>query len=57
MPGGAEEAWPRIKPILQKISAKAGENQEPCCDWISTVSFSFPLLSHPFFCLFNYLKN
>lgn len=34
MPGGASEAWPRIKDILQKISAKAED--EPCCTWIST---------------------
>jgi len=34
MPGGAPEAWPIIKPILQKISAHS--NGEPCCDWLST---------------------
>ncbi|WP_329903924.1 decarboxylating NADP(+)-dependent phosphogluconate dehydrogenase [Porphyromonas pogonae] len=33
MPGGAEEAWPHIKPIFQKIAAKA-EDGEPCCTWI-----------------------
>jgi 6-phosphogluconate dehydrogenase len=33
MPGGSEEAWPLVKPILQGISAKA-ENNIPCCDWI-----------------------
>ena len=34
MPGGAAEAWPRVKNILQTISAKA--EGEPCCTWIST---------------------
>jgi 6-phosphogluconate dehydrogenase len=33
MPGGDAQAWPRIKPILQAISARA-EDGEPCCDWI-----------------------
>ncbi|CAH1772589.1 unnamed protein product [Owenia fusiformis] len=32
MPGGSEEAWPHIKDIFQKISAKVGN--EPCCDWV-----------------------
>ena len=32
MPGGAAEAWPRIKPILQSIAAKA--NGTPCCEWV-----------------------
>lgn len=32
MPGGAEEAWPAIKPIFQSISAKVGS--DPCCDWV-----------------------
>lgn len=34
MPGGASEAWPRIKNVLQTICAKA-DNNEPCCEWIS----------------------
>ena len=34
MPGGSFAAWPRIKPMLQAISAKA--EGEPCCEWIST---------------------
>ena len=35
MPGGHAEAWPFVKDILQKISAKVGENNDiPCCDWI-----------------------
>ena len=32
MPGGSAEAWPRIKPILQAIAAKAGD--APCCEWV-----------------------
>jgi 6-phosphogluconate dehydrogenase len=35
MPGGVEEAWPRVKPILQAIAAKVGPHKEiPCCDWV-----------------------
>ena len=35
MPGGAPDAWPCVKPILQAISAKVGPNADvPCCDWI-----------------------
>jgi 6-phosphogluconate dehydrogenase len=33
MPGGDAQAWPRIKPILQAIAARA-EDGEPCCDWM-----------------------
>ena len=33
MPGGAREAWPLIKPILQAIAAKVAGNT-PCCDWV-----------------------
>mmetsp|Transcript_33706 Transcript_33706/g.94798 ORF Transcript_33706/g.94798 Transcript_33706/m.94798 type:complete len:493 (+) Transcript_33706:92-1570(+) len=33
MPGGDEEAWPAIKPILQAVSAKA-QDGAPCCEWI-----------------------
>lgn len=33
MPGGHPEAWPFVKDILQKISAKVGDNI-PCCDWV-----------------------
>lgn len=37
MPGGAAEAWPAIKEMLQAISAKAGPNEdEPCCDWLGS---------------------
>ena len=32
MPGGDPEAWPAVKEIFQKISAKA--EGEPCCDWV-----------------------
>lgn len=35
MPGGHADAWPFVKDILQKISAKVGENNDiPCCDWV-----------------------
>ena len=33
MPGGNPKAWPFIKDIFQKISAKV-ENGVPCCDWV-----------------------
>ena len=33
MPGGNAAAWPAVKPILQAISAKVGDD-EPCCDWV-----------------------
>jgi 6-phosphogluconate dehydrogenase len=33
MPGGSPGAWPRVKPILQAISAKV-DDDNPCCDWI-----------------------
>lgn len=32
MPGGSTEAWPLVKPMLQKISAKVVD--EACCDWV-----------------------
>ena len=32
MPGGSPEAWPLVRPILQKISAQV--DGEPCCDWV-----------------------
>ncbi len=32
MPGGNPEAWPHVKDIFQKISAKS--EGEPCCDWV-----------------------
>jgi 6-phosphogluconate dehydrogenase len=34
MPGGSSDAWPHVKPILQAISAKAGDAKEPCCQWV-----------------------
>ncbi|WP_145265113.1 decarboxylating NADP(+)-dependent phosphogluconate dehydrogenase [Calycomorphotria hydatis] len=35
MPGGHEEAWPYVKDIFQKISAKVGPNNDiPCCEWV-----------------------
>ena len=33
MPGGAPEAWPLARPILQDMAAKA-EDGAPCCEWI-----------------------
>ena len=35
MPGGDPAAWPHVKPIFQKISAKAPDGI-PCCEWIGT---------------------
>jgi len=32
MPGGDQQAWPEIKPILQSIAAKV--DGEPCCQWV-----------------------
>ncbi len=35
MPGGSPDGWPHVKEILQKISAKVGENNDiPCCEWV-----------------------
>ncbi|MCG6155060.1 decarboxylating NADP(+)-dependent phosphogluconate dehydrogenase [Rubinisphaera margarita] len=35
MPGGHKEAWPFVKDIFQKISAKVGPNNDiPCCEWV-----------------------
>jgi len=33
MPGGSPAAWPHVKPIFQKISAKVADGS-PCCQWI-----------------------
>jgi 6-phosphogluconate dehydrogenase len=33
MPGGNPDAWPLVKPVFQKIAAKAPDGM-PCCDWI-----------------------
>ena len=33
MPGGAPEAWPHVKDILQAIAAKIPDGT-PCCDWV-----------------------
>lgn len=33
MPGGANEAWPEIKPVFQSIAAKLTDGT-PCCDWV-----------------------
>ncbi|MCA9042528.1 MAG: NADP-dependent phosphogluconate dehydrogenase, partial [Planctomycetaceae bacterium] len=35
MPGGSKAAWPAVKEIFQKISAKVGPNNDiPCCEWV-----------------------
>ena len=34
MPGGPREAYDRVAPIFEAISAKAGEDQSPCCTYI-----------------------
>ncbi len=35
MPGGQKAAWPHVKDIFQKISAKVGPNNDiPCCEWV-----------------------
>ena len=35
MPGGNVDAWPHVKEIFQKISAKVGPNADiPCCEWV-----------------------
>ncbi len=35
MPGGSSAAWPHVREILQKISAKVGPNADiPCCEWV-----------------------
>lgn len=33
MPGGAQEAWPAVRPILQSIAAKVDDGSV-CCDWV-----------------------
>ena len=33
MPGGSEKAWPAVRDIFQKISAKVND-KIPCCEWI-----------------------
>lgn len=35
MPGGSEEAWPLVKPILQAIAAKV-DGDIPCCTWMGS---------------------
>jgi 6-phosphogluconate dehydrogenase (decarboxylating) len=32
MPGGARDAWPAVRPILQGIAAQV--DGEPCCQWV-----------------------
>ncbi len=33
MPGGATEAWPAVRDVLQSIAARAPDGT-PCCDWV-----------------------
>ncbi|MDD4153107.1 MAG: NAD(P)-binding domain-containing protein, partial [bacterium] len=33
MPGGSPAAWPHVKDIFQKISAKVSDGS-PCCQWV-----------------------
>ena len=33
MPGGNPDAWPLLKPVFQRIAAKAPDGA-PCCEWI-----------------------
>jgi 6-phosphogluconate dehydrogenase len=35
MPGGHVKAWEHVKPIFQKICAKA-DSGEPCCEWVGS---------------------
>ncbi len=35
MPGGSPEAWPHVKEIFQKVSAKV-EDGTPCADWVGS---------------------
>ncbi|MCG3193878.1 MAG: 6-phosphogluconate dehydrogenase, decarboxylating [Thermoanaerobaculia bacterium] len=35
MPGGAEEAWPAVKPVFQAVAARV-EDGTPCCDWVGS---------------------
>ena len=35
MPGGSAEAWPKIKPIFNKIAAQTSSG-EVCCNWVGS---------------------
>ncbi len=35
MPGGSEDAWPRIRPMFESVAAKT-ESGEPCVGWMGT---------------------
>ncbi len=35
MPGGSRAAWEQVKPIFQKIAAKAPDGS-PCCEWVGS---------------------
>ena len=34
MPGGSKSAWPEVRDIFQAISAKVGDDDTPCCEWV-----------------------
>eukprot|EP01105_Mastigella_eilhardi_P000637 TRINITY_DN10752_c0_g1_i1.p1 TRINITY_DN10752_c0_g1~~TRINITY_DN10752_c0_g1_i1.p1 ORF type:complete len:546 (-),score=133.24 TRINITY_DN10752_c0_g1_i1:91-1536(-) len=34
MPGGDEEAWPVLRPLLQAMAAEVPEDRSRCCEWI-----------------------
>lgn len=34
MPGGAKEAWPLVRPVLEAVTAIAGADKAPCCAWM-----------------------
>lgn len=36
MPGGSAESYRHVGPMLEKIAAKAPQDNSPCCAWIST---------------------
>lgn len=36
MPGGSAKSYESVGPMLEKIAAKAPQDGEPCCAWLST---------------------
>lgn len=36
MPGGSAKSYESLGPMLEKIAAKAPQDSEPCCAWLST---------------------